>query len=152
LHCADRYDRRHFGQGDSHRGRPATGTKRPIPAIATALNDCFKVPPIVRGHELRAFVEVDTPEQRYAYVANWLQLSPLVDVQKNIRALRTQVKTAAEDEADLRRVDAQLAKETAQSVKAWNDAAVLMYVNKEVLAPLDPELAFTILTAGEQPP
>jgi hypothetical protein len=101
---------------------------------------------------LRAFVEVDTPEQRYAYVANWLQLSPLVDVQKNIRALRTQVKTAAEDEADLRRVDAQLAKETAQSVKAWNDAAVLMYVNKEVLAPLDPELAFTILTAGEQPP
>lgn len=61
--------------------RPATGVKRPIPAIAATVNACFVVPPIIRGHALRTFVEVDTPEQRYTDVANWLQLGPLVEVE-----------------------------------------------------------------------
>jgi energy-coupling factor transporter ATP-binding protein EcfA2 len=90
--------------------RVAAGTKRPIPAVATAINTCFAVPPIIRGHALRTFVEIHTPEQRYADVANWLQLGPLVDVQKNLRSLRTQIKTAAEDQTALQRVDALLAK------------------------------------------
>lgn len=129
--------------------RPATGAKRPIPAIATTVNACFVVPPIIRGHALRTFVEGHTPEQRYTDVANWLQLGPLVEVQKNIRALRTQVKTAAEDEAPLRRVDSELAKETGQAVKAWDEAAVLAYANASVLAPLDATLALGTLAAGD---
>lgn len=129
--------------------RPATGVKRPIPAIAATVNACFVVPPIIRGHALRTFVEVDTPEQRYTDVANWLQLGPLVEVQKNIRALRTQVKTAAEDEATLRRVDSQLGKETGQMVKSWDDAAVLAHANASVLAPLDATLALGAVAAGD---
>ncbi len=125
--------------------RVARGAKRPIPEIATTLNGCFVVNPIIRGHALRAFVEQDTPEERYADVAGWLQLGPLVEVQGNIRALRTQVKRAAEDEAGLRRVDTQLSKETTQAVKAWNSAAVLAYANETVLAPLDPALALAVL-------
>ena len=121
--------------------RPATGARRPIPALATTVNACFAVPPIIRGHALRTFVEIHTPEQRYADVANWLQLGPLVEVQKNIRALRAQIKAAAEDETALQRVDAQLARETAQVVKAWDSAAVLAHANTSVLAPLDPALA-----------
>ncbi len=121
--------------------RPATGARRPIPALATTVNACFAVPPIIRGHALRTFVEIHTPEQRYADVANWLQLGPLVEVQKNIRALRAQIKAAAEDETALQRVDAQLARETAQVVKAWDAAAVLAHANTSVLAPLDPALA-----------
>jgi hypothetical protein len=81
--------------------------------------------------------------------ANWLQLGPLVEVQKNIRALRTQVKAAAEDETALRRVDTQLAKETTQAVKAWDAAAVLAYANTSVLAPLDAALALGALAAGD---
>jgi len=121
--------------------RPATGARRPIPALAATVNACFAVPPIIRGHALRTFVEIHTPEQRYADVANWLQLGPLVEVQKNIRALRAQIKAAAEDETALQRVDAQLARETAQVVKAWDSAAVLAHANTSVLAPLDPALA-----------
>ncbi len=121
--------------------RPATGARRPIPALATTVNACFAVPPIIRGHALRTFVEIHTPEQRYADVANWLQLGPLVEVQKNIRALRAQIKAAADDETALQRVDAQLARETAQVVKAWDSAAVLAHANTSVLAPLDPALA-----------
>ncbi|HYD07163.1 MAG TPA: AAA family ATPase [Reyranella sp.] len=129
--------------------RSATGAKRPIPAIAATLSTCFVVPPIIRGHALRTFVEVHTPEQRYADVANWLQLGPLVEVQKNVRALRIQVKAAAEDETPLRRVDSQLAKETGQAVKAWDAAAVLAYVNASVLAPLDATLALGSAAAGD---
>ena len=113
------------------------------------MNACFAVPPIIRGHALRTFVEIHTPEQRYADVANWLQLGPLVEVQKNIRSLRTQVKAAAEDEMALQRVDTQLAKETTQGLKAWHSAAVLTYVNVSVLAPLDPALVLTAVAPGD---
>jgi ABC-type lipoprotein export system ATPase subunit len=136
------------GQDVTNGSRPATGAKRPIPAVATTLNACFAVPPIIRGHALRTFVETHKPEQRYADVANWLQLAPLVEVQKNIRSLRTQVKAAAEDRTALQRVDTQLAKETAQAVKTWEEAVVLSHANASFLAPLDPELVLAALAAN----
>lgn len=126
--------------------RSATGAKRPIPAAAAAVNACFTVPPIIRGYALRTFVEGHSPEQRYADVANWLQLGPLVDVQKNVRTLRAQVKGAAEDATAVQRIDTQLRKETAQVVKSWDLEAVLAYANTSVLAPLDPELTLRVLT------
>lgn len=120
-----------------------------MPAVATTVNACFAVPPIIRGHALRTFVEIHTPEQRYTDVANWLQLGPLVEVQKNIRALRTQVKAASEDGTALQRVDTQLAREAAQVLKAWDSAAILAYANMSVLAPLDASLVLAALTAGD---
>ena len=92
--------------------RAASDADRLMPAAARMLNSLFKVSPIIRGHELRMFVEAQTPEQRYADIANWLQLGPLVTVQRDIRLLRTQIKIVSEDEGDLRRVDTQLARET----------------------------------------
>ncbi|WP_245431201.1 AAA family ATPase [Rhodoplanes roseus] len=135
------------GKDVTNGSRAAGGARRPIPAVAATINTCFAVPPIIRGHSLRTFVEIHTPEQRYADVANWLQLSPLVEVQKNLRSLRTQIKTAAEDETALQRVDTQLAKETAQTVKNWDAAAVLSHANTLILAPLDPAFVLTALAA-----
>lgn len=80
-------------------------------------------------------------------MAKWLQLGPLVEVQKNLRSLRTQVKTATEDETALQRIDNQLAKETTQIVKTWDAAAVLSYSNTLILAPLDPTLKLVTLVA-----
>ncbi len=137
------------GKDAANGSRSATGAKRPIPAVATTVNACFAVPPIIRGHTLRTFVEIHTPEQRYADVANWLQLGPLVEVQKNIRALRTQVKAAAEDETALQRVNTELARETTQVVKTWDSAAVLTYATTSILAPLDPALVLAALAAGD---
>ena len=133
---------------DSTKGSRATsGAQRPMPAVAEMLNTYFEVSPIIRGHELRTFVEAQTPEARYADVANWLQLGPLVTVQKNIRALRTQVKTASEDKRALRRVDTQLAQETNQIVRTWEEAEILTYVNDSVLAPLDSTMTLMALSA-----
>ena len=125
--------------------RAATGADRAMPAVGTTLNTLFNVSPIIRGHELRRFVEAHTPEQRYADIANWLQLGPLVEVQKNIRALRMQVKAASEDKSELQRMDTQLARETTQLVRVWEEAPMLTYVNESILAPLDPALTLTAL-------
>lgn len=133
------------GQFVTEGSRSATG-KRTIPDAVNNLNPLFTVPPIIRGYSLREFVDNHKPEQRYSDVANWLQLGPLVEVQKNIRLLRTQVKATADDEGALNRVDAQLAKETSQAINNWNAAAVLSHANMLVLAPLDKALALTNLT------
>ena len=98
------------GKDVSHGTRPASGTSRPMPAIVAVVNGCFLVSPVIRGHALRRFVESQSPEERYADIATWLQLGPLVEVQKNLRALRSQVKAAAEDTAAVQRVDGQLAR------------------------------------------
>lgn len=137
------------GKDVTNGGRLATGVKRPIPAVAAALNVCFTVSPIIRGHALRTFVEVHTPEQRYTDIATWLQLGPLVEVQKNLRALRSQVKAAAEDASPLQRVDTLVAKETAQNVKIWDATTVLAHVNVSLLAPLDAALSLAVLDAAD---
>lgn len=137
------------GQSTTSGTRAAIGANRPIPSVAVAVNSCFAVSPIIRGHTLRAFVESQSPEQRYSDVAHWLQLGPLVDVQKNVRSLRSQVKSAAEDDTELRSVDAQLVKLTANALRTWNTAAVLAYVNDIILAPLDPELRLSGLVDGD---
>ena len=129
--------------------RSAAGAKRPMPAIAAIVNGCFTVSPIIRGHVLRTFVEGHAPEQRYTDVATWLQLGPLVEVQKNVRALRSQVKAAAEDRAAQQRVDGQLAKETSNTVIPWDEAKVLIHVNTVVLAPLDKTLALKALDVSD---
>jgi ABC-type lipoprotein export system ATPase subunit len=127
--------------------RLAGDERQTMPTAAATINVCFAVQPIIRGHALRTFVEIHSPEQRYADVANWLELGPLVEVQKNIRALRTSVKARAEDEGALKHVDTQLARETLQAVKVWDKPAVLSQANISVLAPLDPAL---VLAALEQ--
>lgn len=126
--------------------RDASGVKRPLPAIASTLNDCFTVNPIIRGYALRAFVEAHTPEQRYADIATWLRLGPLVEVQKNLRLLRTQVKAAAEDGESLRRINTQLSRETANSINEWKENSIIEYLNVSVLSPLDKSLSLSSLS------
>ena len=135
-----------FKRGDKkfEGSRNAVGSARPRPPIADAVQACFTVNPLVRGHELRGFVENQTAEERYEYVARSLQLGPFVDIQRNLRALRQHAKAAAEDQAALGRVDTQLARRSASAVKAWDDAAVLAYA-KTILSPLDDSLSLKSL-------
>jgi energy-coupling factor transporter ATP-binding protein EcfA2 len=104
---------------------------------------CQKVDPIIRGYTLRDFVENQSPELRYAEVASWLQLSPLVEVQKNMRLLRQQVKAEVEDQAPNAQINTLIARATARAVAVWNDDAVLAYAN-ELLVPLDANLRMTV--------
>ena len=124
--------------------RIASGSERPMPEIAATVKACFNVDPLIRGYSLRQFVEDETAEERYANVARWLQLGPLVDVQKNLRNLRRRVKEAAEDSNALNRVNTDLKKKTANAVTTWDDEDVLLYANN-ILAQLDKVLVLKSL-------
>lgn len=129
--------------------RPAVGNPRPIHAAATAMKGGFVVAPIIRGYTLRTFVEEQKAETRYSDVVSWLQLSPLVEVQKNLRLLRREVKAAAESTTEQVRLAGLLRTETAQTVQAWDDAAVLDFINTNVIAPLDPGFTMAALNAAD---
>ena len=113
----------------SEGSRKASGTARTRPAIADAVQACFTVSPLIHGHELRSFVEDETSQDRYQYVARWLQLGRLVEVQMDLRELRRRTKAAAEDQTAIRFVDTQLTTRSAGVVNVWDEAAVLEYAN-----------------------
>jgi energy-coupling factor transporter ATP-binding protein EcfA2 len=127
--------------------RSVTGDRTRPPALAKMLAS-QKVDPIIRGYTLRDFVENQSPELRYAEIAGWLQLSPLVEVQKNLRILRQQIKADAEDQTPNTQINTQVAKETARTITAWDDNAVLDYANG-LLVPLDANLKMAALDRAD---
>ncbi|MEH6693726.1 MAG: AAA family ATPase [Hyphomonas sp.] len=130
--------------------RFAGGNQRPIHAAATAMKAGFVVSPIIRGYTLRSFVETHSPENRYSDVADWLQLSPLVEVQKNLRLLRRDVKAAAESTTEQDRLADVLRSETGQAVQAWDEADVLAFINVNLIAPLDAALELAALNTENE--
>ncbi len=121
---------------------------RARPAALEALLARLRVDPIVRGYALRKFVEDQTPEDRYTEVAGWLQLSPLVEIQKNLRLLRQQLKADAEDPHPKADIDRQVMRITARVLREWSDAAALDFANG-LLRPLDAQLALAFLDRND---
>lgn len=120
--------------------RNASGTSRDRPEAATTVGKHFNVNPLIRGYELRRFVEEQKAEERYTEVANWLQLTPLVEVQKNLRLLRQQVKADAEDSSALTQINTQVSRETSNVMTVWDEPAAIAFANENILAPLDATL------------
>ena len=137
------------GKAINEGSRTASGNQRPIDATATAMKAGFIVPSIIRGYSLRAFVENQSPEDRYRDVAGWLQLTSLVEVQKNLRLLRRDAKDAAESTAERVRLAGLLRTETASEVQEWDHDVVLNFINTSIVAPLDPLLTLTALTVED---
>lgn len=128
--------------------RLATGKDRPMPALVSEVKRQLRVHPIIRGHELRHFVEQETAEERYKSIAGWLELAPLAGAQKNLRELRKQVKAASEDKSAIKAVNKQLSTATKQAVTEWTDDAVRAYLTA-LLAGLDPTLSPQSLAADD---
>ncbi len=124
--------------------RKTTGS-RSRPAVVDAVQKLLAVSPIIRGYELRRFVEAQTAEERYEDVARWLQLSPFVNVQKNLRDLRRRTKAASEDRSSLKGFDAEILKITGGAFASWSDADALRFAN-DLLAKLDKTLALGALS------
>ena len=68
----------------------------PIPGAASRILSTIKVPFVIRGHELRKFVEETTPGDQYKGLANWFGLDPLLKIQQNLRTLRRRVRERAD--------------------------------------------------------
>ncbi|MDO8436855.1 MAG: hypothetical protein Q7S69_01635 [Nitrosomonadaceae bacterium] len=118
-----------------------------IPAAAQRVLENRTLPFVIRGHELRGFVEQQTSEDRYKEIAAWFGLDPLIDIQKNLRALRRQMKVKAESTTERHERLQDLARATGNTVKVWDEAAVCKWLNDEIVAKLDKML--TLATISE---
>lgn len=114
-----------------------------IPEAAKQILSTIKVPFVIRGHALRRFVEDTTPGEQYKELANWFGLDPLLNVQRNLKALRRKLKERSEStsEADERSRD--LSRETGGIVSEWKDKAVCDWLNRQILGNLDSSLTFS---------
>ena len=132
--------------GDS-RAVVAQGTA--VPAAARRVLESCVVPFVIRGYELRAFVEGQTPEQRYEEIVAWFGLQPLLIIQRNLRALRRQVKGKAESTTDRQERLRDLGRITGNALMEWDDVNVLKWLNEQVLARLDSTLTVATLSADD---
>ena len=118
----------------------------PMPETAKQVLSTARIPFVIRGYELRNFVEQKTPGDQYKELVQWFGLDRLLDTQKNLRTLKRKVKERSEStsEADERTRD--LLSVTSGKVDKWNGQKVCNWLNNEVLASLDSSLTFTELS------
>jgi energy-coupling factor transporter ATP-binding protein EcfA2 len=127
-----------------HEGKRPTAGDRVQPDAAILLKGKINVDPVIRGYALRRFVEEQTTEDRYTEVGRWLQLTPLVEVQKSLRALRTVVKTTVDDLGPKHAIDARAKKASGNVLQTWSSDGAIAYA-LTVVQPLDPALKFKAL-------
>jgi energy-coupling factor transporter ATP-binding protein EcfA2 len=119
------------------------------PKIATDIWNGCKHDFVVRGHELRAFVETQTPEERYAEVSKWFGLTPLVTSQKNLRTLRKKVTEMAGDDKVLVARATDISKATGGAVTSLAEADLIQWINGVLLAALDKTITLGSLKSDD---
>ena len=110
------------------------------PDIAADVLSNAKVPFIIRGHELRRFVEDTGPAEQYRELASWFAFEPLLIVQENLKRLRDRLneRIRSTEEVDERVRD--VARITNRMVTVFDEIKLCNWINDEVLAHLDDSL------------
>ena len=116
------------------------------PTAADRILARTKVPFIIRGYELRGFVEGTTPGHRYKELAGWFALDPLVTIQQNFRALRSRVKQSLESTSAVYERSRDIERVTEDKVSNWDTSSLMSWINDDVLHHLDSGLSLTALS------
>ncbi len=127
--------------------RAVSNPPSPRTPAATEVLDRCRTQFILRGHELRGFVEHQTPQQRYEEVSDWFGLSVLRDVQRNLRALRVALRQAIDDPMAKSERLRDLKRLTTGEISSWDDAQVIDWLNKKYLGVLGDNLELRELSA-----
>ena len=140
-----------FRQGAAQFGdsRPVTQQGSARTAAANRFLENCALPFIIRGYQLRGFVEDQTSEKRYEEIVAWFGLQPLLTIQRNLRALRRQVKQEAESTTKRRERLRDLPRITANAMTAWDESTACQWFNDEVLAKFDKALKLAALSKEE---
>ena len=135
----------HSDDGAFDGSRSVTEYDRPKPAAAERVANTRKLDFIVRGYQLRHFVDRQEPTERYKEVSAWFGLSALLDIQNNLRALRRNIKQTLDADQATRERLRDLRTATDGAVAAWDEEVVLTWVTEHYIKPLDESLSLTIL-------
>ena len=125
--------------------RLITSENRILPTAAKWVLNSTVLPFIIRGYELRDFVEGKTPEDRYKEIAAWLTLDPILKIQQNLRSLRRQLKRRVESNSERSERLRDLSRITGEHVTTWNEIEVCTWFNSHILTHLDETLTITKL-------
>ena len=115
------------------------------PSAAQRVVDETKVPFVIRGYELRRFVEASA-EDRYSEMAFWFALDPLLNIQKSLRSLHRMIRTKSESKDEINERLRDLKRLTDNEVTEWDESTICKWFNTNVLNQLDSSLALTRLS------
>lgn len=131
-------------------GRDKFDDSRPAnslcPPAAKRVLNLTKVPFVIRGYELRRFVEYASPTEQYEELIGWFELEPFLVAQNNLKKLKQKIDVTINNttETDGRLRD--LASTTGDSIQKWDEPTVLDWLNDTVIVPLDKSLELTTLS------
>ena len=133
-----------FRQGNDEFGGPRMFSS-PLTDSAKRVLSHVRVSFVIRGYELRRFVDDTSPVARYGNFVDWLDLRPLLKVQENMEDLKRRV----EKEVVYQREDymlRDLADITDDAIREWDEPVILEWLNESILAPLDTSIKFKTLS------
>ena len=134
-----------FRQGIDKFGGPRQFSS-PLTDAAKRVLSHAKVPFVIRGYELRQFIDGAKPIDRYKELVTWFELDPLLAVQENLKALKRQVGKMVTDTTDAKERSRDLASVTGGAVRKWDEPGILNWLNGSVLAALDKSLKLEALS------
>ena len=108
--------------------------------------DLTKVPFVIRGHELRQFVEGTKPIDRYKELVRWFELDPLLTIQENMLKLKRRVNMMVSDTTGVNERIRDIGRITNGTIQNWDEPSILSWLNAHVLAELDKPLRFKSLS------
>jgi ABC-type lipoprotein export system ATPase subunit len=117
-------------------------------ALPTQLSETLegaKVPFIIRGFELRKFVEGETPSDRYAAISSWFGFSPLLQTQDGLRNLRLDLNRSISDGTVIDQLHRDTQKLTSRTELQWNEGKLVDWFNRTILSKLDSTLSLKSL-------
>jgi hypothetical protein len=139
-----------YGESGQFSGTRYAGREdEPPPGAVATVMARRKVDFIIRGHELRRFVEDQTPLDRYRGVSEWFGLGSLAGVPEAIRRLRLELETRTAKQSARGEREKDVARITEGEHAAWDRAVLVKWVNQSVLHPLDPALSVQELSHAD---
>ena len=118
----------------------------PLPEVAGKVLSKTRVPFIIRGHELRAFVEEKTPGAQYKDLVVWFALDPLLAIQQNLRSLRRRLKERLDSDSQEQERSRDLSVLTNNQITTYDERGLCEWLNVQVLAHLDASLNMSVLS------
>ena len=115
------------------------------PGAAQRVVDAIRVPFVIRGYDLRRFVQASA-EDRYSEMAVWFALEPLLNIQKSLRSLHRTIRTKSESDVEINERLRDLGRLTDSEVTEWDETKISKWFNSNILDLLNPSLALSQLS------
>ena len=136
---------------------PLEGLSRPVVSKASKISGPISllrsfrvVNPLVRGHELRAFIEERTTQGRYVELAQWMGATRLTDLQADLRRLATTLRSELDQQRDCLRPSAAVHEITGHTIPQYSSDTVLQVIDVIVREIPNREIVIKSLSEGDE--